>query len=117
MLHACAAAGRLRVPPGAVLVLEDVGERPYRLDRMITTLAVGGYLGDLRAIVLGEFEHCEAGPDGVGAEQVLAEQCARLGVPIVAGFPVGHGDRNEPFVLGAMAHVLAEGPSATLVLS
>jgi muramoyltetrapeptide carboxypeptidase len=44
MLHACAAAGRLVVPEGAIVFLEDVTERPYRIDRMLTTLAVGGHL-------------------------------------------------------------------------
>jgi muramoyltetrapeptide carboxypeptidase len=44
VLHTCAAAGRLRVPDGSVLVIEDVTESSYRLDRMLTTLAAAGAL-------------------------------------------------------------------------
>ncbi len=51
MLHACAAAGRLAVPDGAVLFFEDVTERPYRIDRMLTTLALGGWFDRVRAFV------------------------------------------------------------------
>ncbi|MCL2825521.1 MAG: LD-carboxypeptidase, partial [Polyangiaceae bacterium] len=42
VLHACAASGRLRIPPNSILFIEDVGEKPYRIDRMLTTLRVGG---------------------------------------------------------------------------
>lgn len=109
LLHACAAAGRLRVPDRAVVFLEDVTERPYRLDRMLTTMLVGGHLARASAIVLGEFTECAPGPDRVTVETVVAELLAPLGVPIVAGLPCGHGRINEPLVLGLPARVRAEG--------
>ncbi len=107
LLHACAAAGRLAVPAGAVVFLEDVGERPYRLDRMLTTLLSGGHLASAGAFVLGDFTDCGPGPDGVEHEAVLAERLAPLGVPVVAGLAAGHGARNLPLVLGAPARVSA----------
>src|SRR5262249_4140972 len=55
MIHACAAAGRLELPQGAVLFLEDVTERPYRIDRMLTTLELGGHFDRVGAFVLGDF--------------------------------------------------------------
>ena len=117
MLHATAAAGRLTVPTGAVLLLEDVTERPYRIDRMLTTLAVGGHLSRASAVVLGDFTECGPGPDGVTAGEVLEGHLSRLGVPVLAGLPVVHGDRNDPVVLGARARVLAPaGGSASLLL-
>jgi muramoyltetrapeptide carboxypeptidase len=105
LLHACAAANRLRVPEGAVLLLEDVSERPYRVDRMLTTLAVGGHFANVSAILLGDFTACDPGPDRTRIEDVLSERLERLGVPVLAGAPVGHGVRNFPVTLGAKVRV------------
>lgn len=105
LLHACAAAGRLVVPAGAVLVLEDVTERPYRIDRMLATLAAGGYLSSLAAVALGGFTQCEPGADGVTVEDVLRDALTPLGVPVVSGLRVGHGAENRSLVLGAEAVV------------
>jgi muramoyltetrapeptide carboxypeptidase len=101
LVHAMAAAGRLVIPDGAILALEDVSEPPYRLDRMLTSLAVGGHLDRVSALVLGGFDACDPRPDGRTAEEVLDERCGRLGIPILAGAPFGHGARNEAFVVGA----------------
>jgi len=116
MLQACAAAGRLAVPEGAVLMLEDVTERPYRIDRMLATLAAGGYLRRASAVALGDFTQCDPGPDRVTVEQVLDEHLAALGVPVVRGLPVGHGARNDPVVLGGRARVEARGGEGRVAL-
>ncbi len=108
MIHACAAAGRLRPPAGAILFIEDVGERPYRMDRALATLSVGGYLDQIRGVVCGEFVHCHPGPDGTCAEQVVREAFAGRAIPVVTGFPIGHGLRNEPLHLGSTAEVRAD---------
>jgi muramoyltetrapeptide carboxypeptidase len=108
LLHACAAAGRLRVPPGAVLFVEDVGEQPYRLDRMLTTLIVGGHLSSVSGVVIGELTDCGPGRDGRDAHAVVREVLAPLAVPIAAGLPLGHGLLNEPVVLGAPAMLDAD---------
>lgn len=105
LVEAMAAAGRWRPPEGAILALEDVSERPYRLDRMLTSLRLGGHLARLGGIVLGEFARCDPGPDGVTAADVVAERTRLLGVPIVAGAPFGHGARNDAFVLGGRARI------------
>ena len=114
VLHACAAAGRLRLPQGAVLLLEDVTELPYRLDRAATTLLAGGHLATVSGIVLGELLDCRPGTDGVTAERALCDVLAALDVPIVTGAPVGHGPVNRPFVMGAPAHLDARDHEATL---
>jgi len=116
LLHACAAAGRLRVPDGAVLLIEDVTERPYRIDRTLTTLGVGGHLARVAAVVVGDFTQCDPGPDRVTVEQVLERHLRDLGVPVVRGVPVGHGVRNDPVVLGGRARVEATSGEGTLVL-
>ena len=103
LVVAMAAANRLDLPKGAILAVEDVTERPYRLDRMLTSLRLGGHLSELSAIVLGGFTQCDQGPDGVTAAEVLAHCTAGLGIPVVASAPFGHGAPNRAFVLGATA--------------
>ena len=105
LLEAMASSGRLRVPEGAILVLEDVTERPYRIDRMLTALRLGGHLARASAIVLGDFAQCEPGLDGITADHVLADRTRDLGIPIFSGAPFGHGARNDAFVLGAYGRI------------
>jgi muramoyltetrapeptide carboxypeptidase len=103
LVEAMAAAGRLVVPEGAIVVLEDVTERPYRIDRMLTSLLLGGHLARASAIVFGGFTQCHPGPDGVTVDEVLRERTSGLGVPVVAGAPFGHGAPNHAFCLGREA--------------
>lgn len=105
LVETMAASGRLALPDGCVLALEDVTERPYRVDRMLTALRLGGHLARASAIVFGSFEQCDPGPDGVTVDEVIAERTGDLGVPVLAGAPFGHGASNEPFILGSTAHV------------
>lgn len=86
---------------GCVLLLEDVGERPYRLDRMLTHLQLAGLLDGVAGIAVGELTQCEEKDAGYTAEEVVSELLAELPVPSVIGLPVGHGDVNMPVLLGA----------------
>ena len=104
-LHACAAASRLRIPKGAVILIEDIGERSYRVDRMLTNLLTGGHLANAVAVIVGSFTECDAGAEGKKVEDVLRERLSSLDVPVVAGFPAGHGRRNDALVLGASMEV------------
>ncbi|GAA2327798.1 LD-carboxypeptidase [Dactylosporangium salmoneum] len=83
---------------GSILLLEDVGEATYRIDRMLTHLLRSGVLAGVRGIALGQFTDC-----GDGVDEVLAERLGGLGVPILAGLPIGHGEGQETVVLGAPA--------------
>jgi muramoyltetrapeptide carboxypeptidase len=90
------------LPPleGAVLLLEDVGERPYRLDRMWTHLALAGVFRKVRGIVLGSFSGCEEREADYTSMDVLRALAEETGLPCAAGFPIGHGDINEAVPLG-----------------
>jgi muramoyltetrapeptide carboxypeptidase len=105
IVHAMAAAGRLVMPEGAILALEDVTEAPYRVDRMLTALHLGGYLDRVSAVVFGGFDRCGPGPDGRTIDEVLEERTRSLGIPVLGQAPFGHGPRNEAFVLGMPALV------------
>jgi muramoyltetrapeptide carboxypeptidase len=116
MLHDCAAADRLRVPEGAVVFLEDIGERPYRVDRMLTALVDRGSFEKISAIVLGDFTDCGPGPDGARVDDVIADRLARVGCLVVRGAPFGHGARNDAFPLGALATIAIADARATVTL-
>ena len=102
------------LPPldGAILFFEDVGERPYRLDRMWQHLVLSGALARVAGIALGTFEGCTDSQEGWTAEEVLGELARELGKPCVLGLPVGHGAQNRAFPLGARARL--DGGAGTL---
>jgi muramoyltetrapeptide carboxypeptidase len=108
VLFTCAVTGRLRLPPGAILALEDVTEVSYRIDRMLSALRVGGHLREISGVALGGFTDCPPGQHGVAVEQVLASELSRLGVPVVSGLPFGHELPNHPLLLGVEAELDAE---------
>lgn len=116
LLVAMAAAGRLSVPEGAVLFLEDVGEAPFRVERALVALRLGGHVARASAVVLGGFTDCRTGPDGTTVEDVLARFAEGAGRPVVSGAAFGHGATNVAFRLGAHAVVDAGGaaPSVTI---
>jgi muramoyltetrapeptide carboxypeptidase len=100
-----ALAGRCPSMRDRVLFLEDVGERVYRIDRMLAALVDGGHLDGVRGVVFGHFTRCEGTPGGRGLERVARDLCDRLAVPVVLGAPFGHEEPNEPFVQGARVSV------------
>ncbi len=77
-------------PDGHVLLLEDVGERPYRLDRMVTQLAASGVLAKASAVVCGEFPGCDEACGTPTARGVLMDLLAPVAGPVLFGFPTGH---------------------------
>ncbi len=77
---------------GHVLFLEDVGEDPYRIDRMLTHLALAGVLGGAAAVYFGDCRNCQAdeGSKSLTLDQVLRDHLKPLGVPVWKGRMVGH---------------------------
>jgi muramoyltetrapeptide carboxypeptidase len=77
-------------PDGCVLFIEDVNERPYRIDRMLTQLALSGVLSRARALVFGEMRGCDE-PDGRATALAVVESfAAQFDGPVIYGFPSGH---------------------------
>jgi muramoyltetrapeptide carboxypeptidase len=85
---------------GAVLLLEDIGERPYRLDRMWTHLRLAGVFERVSGLVLGDFTDCEEKNGAYSSADVLRSLAEETGLPCAAGFPIGHGSINQPVPLG-----------------
>jgi muramoyltetrapeptide carboxypeptidase len=77
-------------PQGYILFLEDVSERPYRLDRMLTQLRLGGLLARARALVFGEMRACDEASGSPTARDVAANFAGDVPGPVIFGFPAGH---------------------------
>ena len=85
---------------GCVLVLEEIGEHPYKVDRMLQQLRDAGVLHGIRGVALGTFTGCEA-PQGAdyALRDVLLDQLGDLGVPVARDLPIGHGAENMAFIV------------------
>jgi muramoyltetrapeptide carboxypeptidase len=93
---------------GKILFLEDHGEPPYRIDRMLTHLHLAGKLQSLAGVLLGSFLDCEPTQDNYSSSDVLRDILAQLNVPVMANFPAGHGSDNWAIPLGARIRMDAD---------
>lgn len=98
---------------GALLLLEDLDEAPYRLERALGQLLAAGALAGVRGVGIGQLLRC--GDDPTALEAMLRERLAPLGVPILADLPVGHGPRNLPFLHGSPATLSPQGVTQGLL--
>jgi len=92
----------------AILLLEEVGEAPYAVDRYLTRIHLAGAIGDARAALVGDFTRCTDPPtppgsvgDPAAALAAVGERLHAFGVPALSGAPVGHGVRNAALPWGA----------------
>lgn len=103
-------------PQGAVLFLDEVGERPYRLDRMVTQLRQSGVLAKAAAVVIGELPRCDEPSGDPTARAVMADLFAEFPGPVLIGFPSGH--TTVPAVtlpLGVRCRVVTAGRPALVI--
>lgn len=104
------------LPVGGLLFLEDVGERPYRLDRLLLQLEQAGVLARAAGILLGEFPLCDERDGSVTAREVLHRRLSKCDVPVVLGFPSGH-TRGPAWTLpfGVRARLVAGDAPAVII--
>lgn len=95
---------------GALALFEEVGERPYEIDRYLTQLILTGSLNETAALIVGDFTRCVDANPPTGtpdpedaALQVVLERARAVGLSVAVGAPIGHGDRNEAVPFGANA--------------
>jgi muramoyltetrapeptide carboxypeptidase len=96
-------------PANSILFLEDIGERPYRIHRLLTQAAQAGIFTSVRGIVFGEFPGCEEPGGDPAIKDVLREFFADFNGPVLFNFPSGHttgATWTLPF--GVMAEVVSE---------
>jgi muramoyltetrapeptide carboxypeptidase len=100
LLFCSAASGRLLLPQGCLLFLEEVSEAPYRIDRMLTSLLTSGHLERVAGFCIGDLS---GEGSSEAALEVVRERLQPLGVPVLAGLPIGHGRINRCLPLGVPA--------------
>jgi muramoyltetrapeptide carboxypeptidase len=111
LLASSLATSTSRPARGGILLLEDVNEEDYRVDRMLTQLRRSGYLDGVAGIVAGTFTGCGP-PEAI--QDILAERLGSLGVPMIAWANVGHGGLFQAFPYGIAAEL--DAGAATLRL-
>ncbi|HXW46479.1 MAG TPA: LD-carboxypeptidase [Streptosporangiaceae bacterium] len=97
---------------GGILLVEDVDEQEYRIDRMLTQLRRSGYLAGVAGVVAGTFVGCGE-PELI--QQILAERLGDLGVPMIAWANIGHGGYFQTFPIGVAAELDADARTLRLL--
>ncbi|MDD2467453.1 MAG: LD-carboxypeptidase [Desulfobulbus sp.] len=103
---------------GKILLLEDTNEPLYRLDRMLTQLALSGKLAQLAGIILGEFDQGEGSLANLRLQEALWSRLMELvgpGYPVWSGFPVGHCQRNLALPIGMEVEMDSASGSLNLI--
>ncbi len=92
-----------------VLVLEEVNEAPYKIDRLLTQLIDAGCLDGVAGVAIGSLLGADA-PEGAdwSVLDVVDDRLAPLGVPVLTGLPIGHGPANRAFRVGAHASIVGD---------
>jgi len=94
---------------GALLFIEDLGERPYRIDRLVTFLDLAGVFDAVAGVIVGDFSSClEPEPTRASsptAAEVLVERLGRLAIPVALGGLFGHGTRNLALPYGCLCEL------------
>jgi len=101
----------------AILVIEDVGAKPYQIDRMLQHLKLAGKLDTVRGFVFGEMVDCLQSKDqGYTIQQVIMDCLGYLGVPILFGLKIGHTEQqNITLPFGVEAELDCSTPSLTIL--
>ena len=104
-------------PQGYVLFFDEVGERPYRLDRMVLQLRQSGLLARAGAVVIGELPRCDEPGGGLTGRSVMASLLSDFPGPVLAGFPSGHTTGPQQTIpLGVRARVIGDRRAPRLVI-
>ena len=119
LLTAVTGSGYLPDFEGSILFIEDVDEAVYRVDRMMTELALSGVLGKIAGFVFGRCTECGPG-GGFGSltmEQMVAEHIKPLGIPAFSGTMIGHIDEQFTIPLGIDVEIDADAGTIELLES
>ncbi len=98
---------------GRILFLEDLGEKTYRIERMLTHLKMAGKLNDVAGVVFGQFTDCELG-EGRGLTEVVEDLFQDVTYPVLSGISAGHGEEN--FLLPFGVKMVLDGRAGSLSL-
>lgn len=97
-----------------ILFIEEVEESMHNIDRQMRILQMNGVLSRCKGIILGEFTDCGSEFTYESVEAMLHDMLAEYHIPVLCGFPGGHGDVNLPLVMGASVTIDVRNDGATL---
>jgi muramoyltetrapeptide carboxypeptidase len=97
-----------------ILFIEEVGESMHNVDRQFNILAMNGVLRRCKGVILGEFEGCGSEFSYESIEAMLRQYIEKYNIPLLCGFPAGHGDVNLPLVMGAPVTMEVRSDGASL---
>ena len=97
-----------------ILFIEEVEEDMSHIDRLINTLLLNGVFDRCKGVILGEFTDGEANLDFGSVEEMICSYLKDYGIPVLCGFPAGHGDVNLPLLMGAPVSLTVGGTGCTL---
>ncbi len=103
---------------GKLLFIEDVGEAPYRVDRMLQTMRLAGKFDHVAGVILGQFtarSEEAAWDEDASVDEVLRDFFGKLKVPVVTHFPIGHVRYNATLPVGAMAELDGDAQTVRIV--
>ena len=99
----------------SILFIEDVGEKPYQVDRMLQNLRISGALSQLSGLLVGQFTEYDEDPDmKKSLHQIIADAVKDYDYPVCYNFSAGHIDQNFPLLMGATAELSVEQNGAGL---
>lgn len=87
-------------PSSTILFIEDVGERPYQIERMMYNLRLGGVFDSLKGLIVGSFTEYEPDPTMPSVEEIIRKAVDPYSFPVCFDFPVGHTMNNVPLLCG-----------------
>ena len=100
----------------SILFLEDVGEKPYQIDRMIQNLRFSGVLEQLSGLVAGQFSECDEDPLMMQTiQEVILNAVKEYDYPVCFNFPTGHVDYNLPIISGSKVSLLVTKDRTELI--
>ena len=91
--------------PGVVLLIEDIAEPIYKVERQLWQLRISGVLSRLGGLLVGAFTDYLATADYQSMEEMIAKMTSGYDYPIVYGLPIGHGGRSLPMIEGARVKI------------
>lgn len=101
---------------GRILFLEDIGEKPYRIERMLTHLKMAGKLAEVAGVVFGQFTDCGAGEER-GVAELIEDLFRDASYPVLSGLAAGHTDKNLLLPFGVKMALDGKAGSVSLLES
>ncbi|NDW19739.1 LD-carboxypeptidase [Dysgonomonas sp. 216] len=93
------------VPENGILFLEDIGEYPYRIDRMIWNLKIAGIFDKIKGLIIGSFSEVQNDNQMKPVYEAIADVVGEYNIPVAFDFPVGHVKENYALIHGGKVHL------------